>query len=413
MQSSSANPSQQSSEKPTNLFIQMALQFIYRYYDRYHQTGAVYHGFFRVTELGKKVKTLALENKLKDETLEIAAIALFFLDTAQLQQTTIFPKDSIELAKAFLQEKQYPTQKLNRVVTTIQTLASRKSPNEVEEKLALDTLHAFDFGEQFTQLTPLKRAEQEFLHQMQYTNLEWFQEQLQQLLHTKFYTVAAKTKYEPILGQNILYLKQKIEKASKDSPTPQSLDLTGNTKPFYQIENKVPNRAIQTFFRANYRNHINLSAIADNKANIMISVNAILISVLITILTYQNITTTNPKILLPVVIFLVTGLTSLIFAVLSIRPKVTTLNNENTPIENVKHNIVFFGNFVHLKLNQFEEAMDEMFQNGELLYGNMTRDLYYLGKVLDKKYRYLTISYNIFMVGFVATVISFLITIFT
>ncbi|RMF21352.1 MAG: phosphohydrolase, partial [Bacteroidetes bacterium] len=47
-----------------------------------------------------------------------------------------------------------------------------------------------------------------------------------------------------------------------------------------------------------------------------------------------------------------------------------------------------------------------------LLYGNMARDLYHLGKVLDKKYRYLTISYNLFMVGFIATVLSFLVLLF-
>jgi len=46
------------------------------------------------------------------------------------------------------------------------------------------------------------------------------------------------------------------------------------------------------------------------------------------------------------------------------------------------------------------------------MYGNMTRDLYYLGKVLDKKYRLLTMSYNIFMVGFATTVLFFLIALF-
>ena len=63
--------------------------------------------------------------------------------------------------------------------------------------------------------------------------------------------------------------------------------------------------------------------------------------------------------------------------------------------------------FVNLELEEYEEAMDAMFRDGELMYGNMTRDLYFLGQVLDKKYRYLTNSYNIFMVGFVATVLIF------
>ena len=54
--------------------------------------------------------------------------------------------------------------------------------------------------------------------------------------------------------------------------------------------------------------------------------------------------------------------------------------------------------------------MEEVLQDSDLLYGNLVRDLYHLGKVLDKKYRYLTISYNIFMVGLIITVGLFLFT---
>jgi hypothetical protein len=143
----------------------------------------------------------------------------------------------------------------------------------------------------------------------------------------------------------------------------------------------------------------------------MISVNAILISVLISLLTYKNITETTPIVLMPVVIFIVINMISLVFAVLSIRPKVTSLNNETSSPAELKQNIIFFGNFVNLDLEQYEEAVDAMFRDGELLYGNMVRDLYYLGKVLDKKYRYLTLAYKTFMICFVTTVITFLIAI--
>ena len=115
----------------------------------------------------------------------------------------------------------------------------------------------------------------------------------------------------------------------------------------------------------------------------MISVNSILISVLISILSYRNMAENNPPIVLPVVIFLVTGLTSLIFAVLSARPKVTSFNEAISSKEEKRKNIVFFGNFVHLDLEEYEEAMDAVFRDPELLYGNLTRDLYFLGKVLD------------------------------
>ncbi len=183
-------------------------------------------------------------------------------------------------------------------------------------------------------------------------------------------------------------------------------------RPFQGIERKKPLRAIQSFFRTNYRNHISLSAIADNKANIMISVNSILISVLITMLSYRNIGETHPTVLLPVIIFLVSGLASLIFAVLAARPKVTRLSKEGQLPELSKGSIIFFGNFVTLRLEEYEEAMDALFRDGELLYGNMVRDMYYLGQVLDKKYRYLTVSYTLFMVGFIVSVLLFIVTLF-
>lgn len=201
------------------------------------------------------------------------------------------------------------------------------------------------------------------------------------------------------------------EKTNRQEPitNPAEIYVPG---PFYGIERKIPRRGIQSFFRTNYRNHINLSAIADNKANIMISVNSILISVLITILSYRNIAETNPKVLLPVILFLVSGLCSLIFAVLAARPKVTRLHNGAQIPDLSKSNLVFFGNFVSLPLEDYEEAMGRLFRDGELLYGNMVRDMYYLGKVLDKKYRYLTVSYTLFMVGFIASVLLFIITLF-
>jgi len=238
------------------------------------------------------------------------------------------------------------------------------------------------------------------------TQQEWYSYVQDQLLHLHLYTAFAKKEYEPLRATLLLAYRKKQSKlqTATNTATPPA--------PFSGLESNGPLRGMQTFFRSNYRNHINLSAIADNKANIMISVNSILISVLITFISYRNIAETQPMILLPTVLFLVTGLASLIFAVLSARPKVTALNGKLAKPEERKRNLVFFGNFVSLPLEEYEQAMDELFRDDKLLYGNMVRDLYQLGKVLDKKYRFLTVSYNIFMLGFVATVGTFLFALF-
>jgi hypothetical protein len=58
---------------------------------------------------------------------------------------------------------------------------------------------------------------------------------------------------------------------------------------------------------------------------------------------------------------------------------------------------------------EYESAMDNMFKDTNLLYSNLSTDLYYLGKVLDKKYKLLAASYNFFLIGFGITVLFFII----
>lgn len=48
-----------------------------------------------------------------------------------------------------------------------------------------------------------------------------------------------------------------------------------------------------------------------------------------------------------------------------------------------------------------------MIKDSDFLYSSMTRDLYYLGVVLAKKYRLLRISYNVFMYGLIIAVLAF------
>lgn len=231
--------------------------------------------------------------------------------------------------------------------------------------------------------------------------------ELQALLQLRFHTQAGRRRWQRALAQRLLEQRRKVDKAHRNRNN--GAPSTGNLP---TLESGPAARGAQTYFRAVFRNHINLSAIADNKANIMISVNSVLIGVLITFLSYRNIAETQPLVLLPVIIFMVSGLASLVFAVLSARPKVTKLNTRPGREGDHRRNLAFFGNFITLRLDEFEAAMEEVLHDSDLLYGNLVRDLYHLGKVLDKKYRYLTISYNIFMVGLVITVALFLITFF-
>ncbi len=397
------------SQVQENAILQAAQHMVVERYNEQHDPRLVYHNYHHTAALVEKIIAFAQQEQASEETKEIAQLAAWFVNIGYLEDYSNPYSKSIERVSQFLEMNNYPLPLQDRVVQCLLLLKEHKEPILLEQKLLKDALSSVRLSMFINETSGLFRLEEELIQKRHFSHLEWVQLQLQQLMQLKFYLPSAKKESEPIVAQQILQQKKIVEKAN--NPRFVEEFEAGKIRKFQSIERKMPNSATQTFFRTNYRNHINLSAIADNKANIMISVNAILISVLISVLSYGNIMETRPMILMPVIIFLICGLTSLIFAVLSARPKVTSLNKSDTSLEEAKQNIVFFGNFVNLNLDQYEAAMDAMFRNSELIYGNMTRDLYYLGKVLNKKYRYLSISYTIFMIGFATTVILFLVAV--
>jgi len=401
-----AGMNKQYSEKEQTALLEEAQDHVLALFNQHQDSRLVYHNYQFTAALAGQVQTLAEEEQLAQEDRCMALLAAWFANVGYLFDYQDYAYYSKMEAEKFLLAQEYDENSTKKVLQIITLLKKNKAPQNKVAQVLNDAYTITSVFSRYEERTALLKLEWEFLLDRSMPPKEWNVWKLQRLLNSRLYTHCARNKYEPELARLIQQEKAVIDNNKENTADPKP---EIRKRRFGDIEKKVPERGIQTYFRANYRNHINLSAIADNKANIMISVNTILISVLITVLSYRNITETTPMILLPVVMFLVTGLASLIFAVLSARPKITSLNKKALPPADINKNIVFFGNFVKLTPTDFEKAMDEMFNDSELLYGNMTRDLYHLGKVLDKKYRYLTVSYNVFMVGFIATVLTFLI----
>lgn len=165
-------------------------------------------------------------------------------------------------------------------------------------------------------------------------------------------------------------------------------------------------RGVETMFRTSYRTHLDLSNLADNKANIMISINGIIISILFASI-YPRILE-NRFLLYPTGVLLVFCLLSLVYAVLAARPRVTRKEATLNQIREGKANILFFGTFTTLPEEDFVDGMEDLIREPERAYRNMIRDIYGLGSVLETKYRLLRTSYTLFMIGLVAGVLLFL-----
>lgn len=161
-----------------------------------------------------------------------------------------------------------------------------------------------------------------------------------------------------------------------------------------QLEAGPTRQAAQTYFRTVFRNHINLLAMADQKAAIMISVNALLIGALVTFTSYRNWAETRPFILLPVAFFVVCGLVSLTYAALAARPQ-----PRNSATESLAH----AGFFTRLSRKEFIERTEARLRDPNALYGTLIEELYGLGSSLGRKHRLLRMAYTIFLVGLVVS----------
>ena len=107
------------------------------------------------------------------------------------------------------------------------------------------------------------------------------------------------------------------------------------------------------------------------------------------------------------VILTLVCLLTIVFAVLATRPKLSSGKFKDEDVLNKKTNLLFFGNYHQMTLDNYVWGMKEMLKDPDYLYGSMSKDIYSLGVVLGKKYRLLRIAYTVFMFGFVIAVLAF------
>ena len=153
-----------------------------------------------------------------------------------------------------------------------------------------------------------------------------------------------------------------------------------------------------------------LSGMADNKAHILLSINSIIISIVLSVLV-KNLSYL-PYLIFPTVVLVIVSLASIVFAVLTTRPKVSKGVFTAEQIHNREANLLFFGNFHKMEWESYEWGIKEMMYDKEYLYRSMTKDIYFLGKVLAAKYHYLNIGYKVFMFGMIGSVLAFGISFF-
>ncbi|MEP2770696.1 MAG: Pycsar system effector family protein [Fulvivirga sp.] len=358
----------------------------------------LYHNLSHTYEVAEISKELGEISELSDSELEMLQVAAWFHDTGYIKKYNGHEEESLKYAREFMDGENYDEKKKKVVERLIKSTIKGHKPNDMLEEILHDADMAHIGRKRFFRKGELLRVELESYLDESYSELEWEKKQYQFLINNNFITKAGKQEYGKRRVKNIKKQRKNIVKARK---------VTTRTR-----TGKDLGRGIDTLYRANYRNHINLSAIADGKANMMISINTIMISVIVTLSgaslsVSKSYIIENLRFTVPIFILLIGSLASVVFAVLSARPKVTAREIDIEKVKEDEMSLLYFGNFLGIPKQQFVNYLNKLKADQERLYNSMSVDLYNLGGVLKEKYRLLTVSYNIFMTGLTLTVIAF------
>lgn len=363
-----------------------------------------YHNFNHTLTVVNAVKELCKKEEVKGDEKEMLLVAAWFHDTGYIEGYENHEEESVKIATAFLKEKGQSDEFIAIVSSLILATVKEYIPKTHLEKIIKDADFAHLMGEEYATTCELLRIELKNTWNLNFSNAEWAKENFNFLMNKhRFYTDYALKKWQPLKEKNLLLVQKKIQKQEKKEADKIEAEIKKKEK----IEK--PDRGVDTLFRVTLGNHTRLSGIADSKANILLSVNAIIISIALSSIIPKLDSPKNAHLVIPTFIMLMSSVITIIFAILSTRPKVTTGVFTREDIENKKINLLFFGNFYKMPLEEYDWAMNEMMKDRDYLYSNMIKDLYYLGLVLQRKYNLLRIAYNFFMVGIIITVISFVI----
>ncbi|WP_343688950.1 Pycsar system effector family protein [Chitinophaga sp.] len=408
----------------TSVIIDAAQQYVTAQYQDHPHPNLVYHNLEHTRQVVAAAAQISAHYRLQDTDLLVVYIAAWFHDLGYLLgESKTHEETGASLACNFLNEQKVPLNIQEQVTGCIMATKMPQEPHNLLEEIVCDA-DLFNFGtKEFKKRTKVLHEEIELTHGTEISGATWTEGTLRLLTEHHYHTAYCQALLQEQKEENIAWLKKRLEKQEeKAERKAEKQDDKKEEKTEEKEKNKIKvdkpekknkepkaGRGVETMFRTTSSNHIRLSAMADSKAHIMISVNSIIVSVILGVL-FRKLED-YPNLVIPSILFLTTGVVTIIFSVLATRPNVNKGQFTREDIANKKTNLLFFGNFHEMQLDQYAWGMTEMMKDSDYLYGSMIQDIYHLGVVLGKKYKQLRIAYNIFMFGLIISVLAFVIAV--
>ena len=376
-----------------NLFTKTAEQYVNKLLLEHLSPDHHYHDLSHTLSVRDASQAMGKKYQLDKEELEILELAALFHDTGFTKQYERHEDFSKEIVADYLKGQNYLAEKIQKINDLIEVTRVGARPETLIQKILKDA-DFNTYGRTYLENAQSLRHEWEVFRGQKMTDEEWLENNVEFWSGHEFYTGEARAMF----GEE---KRKALKKFKKQMKSKEDKKKDGKVLGFSLNSSK----AAQMMFKTTLRNQIDLTNIADNKANIMLSINSALITVGITLLAGQL--NDSPYLIYPFSVLMLTCILSIVFATLATRPAKMSGTTDLSKIENGSTNLFFFGNFFKMTQKEYRAGLKQVVENDDLLDKTIVNDLYYLGISLGRKYSRLHTTYSVFMFGMVTTVIVY------
>jgi len=283
-------------------------------------TAYTYHNLTHTQRVVEDAQTLAELAHIEETEKHLLLVAAWFHDTGYTQGVKNHEDDSVAIAKAFLKTQKYSETDIKLVCNLILATKLDATPNTLLEKIIRDADSSHVGSKNYLEISELLRKEWELKCHRTFTEIEWLDENIAFLsTKHKFHTTEAALNWDKRKSKNLSELLKLRKKLNADN---KKLKQKKEELSFKKNKVELPERGIETVFRVTLKNHMQLSNIADTKANILLSVNAIIVSLVLSNLVSKLDNASNAYLIIPTVIFVIFTVISIILSILATRPNV-------------------------------------------------------------------------------------------
>lgn len=386
-----------------NIFKKVA-QHVTGLFEEYPHPNLLYHSLDHTKKVVERTQEIAAHYQLNESDMLTLYTAAWFHDTGHLfTDIATHEEKSIELMRSFMSHQSADEELIQNIEACIAVTRMPHEPKNLLQEIICDA-DTYHFGtNEFRKTNKLIKREYKLRNYGAIT-LDWERNTLELLERHSFFTSYCQVLLADGKQKNVERMQRKYLK-SKNAANNLDINEHEDDPKLAKQKMSLISRGIQTMLRLTSENHLRLSDMADGKANILISVNAIIISVILSVLVRKL--ETETYLTIPTIIFLFFSVVTIIIAILATRPKVSQGRFSKDDIINKRTNLLFFGNFHKSAIDEYEWAMGILMKDKDYLYNSLIKDIHQLGVVLGRKYKLLRLAYTIFMVGIVVSVIAF------